>query len=289
MTKRATLKRAIAAPDLLVAPGAYDGLTARLVEQAGFQAVYMTGAGTAAAHGFPDYGLVTAGEMVANAGRMVDCTTIPLIADADTGYGNELNVTRTVRDFERAGVAAIHIEDQVAPKRCGHLDGKQVIARDDFAGKIHAAVQARRDPDFVIIARTDARAVADLDEAVARANAALAAGADMVFVEAIPDLAELALVPLRVNGPCLLNVVPGGKTPHVDASTAQAMGYAMAICPGVLLMAVLTAADDALAGLKASGLPVAAPMTPAVAEIFRRFGAGEWDALRRRYASGAAA
>lgn len=289
MTKRAALKRAIAAPDLLVAPGAYDGLTARLVEQAGFQAVYMTGAGTAAAHGFPDYGLVTAGEMVANAGRMADCTTIPLIADADTGYGNELNVTRTVRDFERAGVAAIHIEDQVAPKRCGHLDGKQVIARDDFAGKIHAAVQARRDPDFVIIARTDARAVADLDEAVARANAALAAGADMVFVEAIPDLAELALVPLRVNGPCLLNVVPGGKTPHVDAAAAQAMGYAMAICPGVLLMAVLAAADDALAGLKATGLPVAAPMTPAVADVFRRFGAGEWDALRRSYASGAAA
>ncbi|MGV0758964.1 oxaloacetate decarboxylase [Tistrella mobilis] len=287
MTKRAALRHLIAAPELLVAPGAWDGLTARLVEQAGFQAVYMTGAGTAAAHGFPDYGLVTGTEMAANAGRMADCTTIPLIADADTGYGNELNVTRSVRDYERAGVAALHIEDQVAPKRCGHLDGKQVIPADEFAGKIRAAAQARRDPDLVIIARTDARAVADLDEAVARANAALDAGADLIFVEAIPEMAELAAVPQRVHGPCLLNVVPGGKTPPVDLRTAQAMGYAMAICPGVLLTAVLAAGDRALADLKAAGLPTDRP-DAGVVEVFRRFGSGEWDALRRGYAGTAA-
>ena len=287
MTKRAALRHLIAAPELLVAPGAWDGLTARLVEQAGFQAVYMTGAGTAAAHGFPDYGLVTGTEMAANAGRMADCTTIPLIADADTGYGNELNVTRTVRDYERAGVAALHIEDQVAPKRCGHLDGKQVIPTEEFAGKIRAAVQARRDPDLVIIARTDARAVADLDEAVARANAAVEAGADLIFVEAIPEMAELAAVPQRVHGPCLLNVVPGGKTPPVDLGAAQAMGYAMAICPAVLLTTVLAAGDRALADLKAMGLPTDRPAA-GVVEAFRRFGSGDWDALRRDYAGTAA-
>src|SRR4051812_14473270 len=169
---------------MVVAPGAYDCITAKLVEQAGFTAVYMTGAGTAATLGYPDFGLVTMSEMVANAGRIATAVALPVIADADTGYGNELNVVRTVRAYEAAGVAGIHIEDQGFPKKCGHLDDKEIVPREDWLAKIRAAAQSRRDPDFLVIARTDSRAVAGLDEAITRANAALAAGADMAFVEA---------------------------------------------------------------------------------------------------------
>jgi len=284
ITSASRLRRLFAREPLVVAPGAYDGLTTRLVEQAGFEAVYMTGAGTAAAHGYPDYGLLTGSEMADNAAFMAASASIPVIADADTGYGNELNVTRTVRDFERAGVAAIHIEDQVAPKRCGHLDGKEVIARDAFVGKISAAIAAKRDRDFIIIARTDARGVADLDEAIARANLALDAGADMAFVEAVQTLEEMAAVPSRVQGMCLLNVVPGGKTPTVSHEDARSMGYRLAICPGVLLRAIVPAADAALQALKQSGLPMRTGSEVAIADSFRRFGAAEWDALRREYA-----
>jgi len=285
MTSARRFRELLRSQHLVVAPGAYDGMTTRLVDQAGFDAVYMTGAGTAAAHGYPDYGLITASEMVANASRMANATSLPIIADADTGYGNELNVTRTVRDFEKAGVAAIHIEDQLSPKRCGHLDGKQVIPADEFASKIAAAVAARRDPDFLIIARTDARAIVGLDEAIARANAALDAGADMAFVEAAQSVDELAEITRRVHGPCLLNVVPGGKTPTLSYEDARQMGYRLALCPGVLLRTFVSAADEALAALKKSGLPTAGVGGDApVSATFQRFGAGEWDALRERFA-----
>ena len=176
---------------MVVAPGAYDCITAKLIAQAGFDAVYMTGAGTAATLGYPDFGLVTMSEMVANAGRIAAAVDLPVIADADTGYGNELNVIRTVREYERAGVAGIHIEDQGFPKKCGHLDDKQIIPREDWLAKIRAAAASRHDRDFLIIARTDARAVAGFDEAVARANAALAAGAEMAFVEAPQTLEDV--------------------------------------------------------------------------------------------------
>src|SRR5438132_2516533 len=164
---------------MVVAPGAYDCITAKLIEQAGFSAVYMTGAGTAATLGYPDFGLVTMSEMVANAGRIAAAIDLPVIADADTGYGNELNTVRTVREYETAGVAGIHIEDQGFPKKCGHLDDKEIVPREDWLAKIRAAAQSRRSPDFLVIARTDSRAVAGFDEAIVRANAALAAGADM--------------------------------------------------------------------------------------------------------------
>jgi len=284
LSRSAELRALMRREPLVVAPGAYDGLTARLVEQAGFDAVYMTGAGTSMAHGFPDYGLLTANEMVDNAAYMAAAINVPLIADADTGYGNELNVTRAVRDFERAGVSAIHIEDQVSPKKCGHLDGKQVITPEEFAGKIAAAVAAKRDRDFMIVARTDARAVTGLDDAVDRANRAMAAGADMIFLEAVQSLEELAAVPKRVNGPCLLNVVAGGKTPIVSFEDARALGYRLAICPSVVLRAVIPAADAALRSLKASGLPIATENELSPSEGFRRMGATEWDALRRDYA-----
>src|SRR5439155_370526 len=169
-----------------------------------------------------------------------------------TGYGNELNVTRTVREFEARGVAAIHIEDQVAPKRCGHLDGKLVISREEFVSKIRAAVEGRRTKEFVIIARTDARGMMSLDEAIWRANAALEAGADMAFVEATQTREEAAAVPKRVHGPCLLNVVPGGRTPVFDMREAEAMGYKLAILPGLMLKAAIEAGDAALAEVKAT-------------------------------------
>ena len=248
----ATLRELLAAPGMLIAPGAYDAIGARLIEQAGFSAVYMTGAGTSAARGSPDFGLLDMGEMVANAATMGRAIGVPLIADADTGYGNELNVTRTVREYESRGVAAIHIEDQVSPKRCGHLDGKEVISRRDFVSKIRAAVEARRSKEFVIIARTDARAMLSLDEAVWRGNAALEAGADMAFIEATQTLDEVAAVPRRVQGPCLLNVVPGGRTPIFDLDEAEAMGYKLAILPGLMLKAAIEAGDAALAELKAT-------------------------------------
>ena len=269
--------------DIVIAPGAYDGITARLIEQAGFPAVYMTGAGTSMARGFPDFGLLGMSEMVENAAVLARSVDVPVISDADTGYGNELNVTRTVREFEARNVAAIHIEDQVSPKRCGHLDGKEIIEEAAFISKIRAAVAARRDPDFVIIARTDARAVTNFDDAISRVNAALSAGADMAFVEAVETYEELAEVPRRVAGSCLLNVVPGGKTPKIDMTDAQALGYRMAIFPGVLLASTIVAADQALQGLKENGLPNAIPLGGSVMDTFRRFGADEWNELRLKF------
>jgi 2-methylisocitrate lyase-like PEP mutase family enzyme len=278
------LREQLATPGLLVVPGAYDALGARLIEQAGFGAVYMTGAGTSAARGYPDFGLLTLTEMADNAAVMARSIGVPLIADADTGYGNELNVTRTVREYESRGVAALHIEDQVAPKRCGHLDGKEVVSRDEFVSKIRAAVEARRGKDLVIIARTDARAMLGFEEAVCRANAALDAGADMAFVEAMQSLEEVADVPRRVHGPCLLNMVPGGRTPLNDLREAEALGYKLALLPGLLLLATIDACDAALAELGRNHI---AP-TPAagVAQTFRRVGSEEWDALRERFNAG---
>jgi len=279
MTPSAVLRTMLARGGLITAPGAYDGLTARLVQAAGFEAVYMTGAGTSAAYGYPDYGLLTMSEMVENAARMSRSVDIPVIADADTGYGNEVNVTRTVREFETRRVAAIHIEDQVSPKRCGHLVGKEVISREEYLAKIRAAVAARRDPDFVLIARTDARSVMGLDEAIARARGALDAGADMAFVEAPETLEEMAAIPARVGGPCLLNMVPGGRTPLVSPEEAEQMGFRLIIHPGLALLAVVAGVDAALVGLKAGGRPQKMDGSTLTA-FYERLGSREWDAIR---------
>ncbi len=283
MTPTAKLRALLASDEMLVAPGAYDAITARMIAQAGFSAVYMTGAGTAATLGYPDYGLVTMTEMVDNAARLARAVDVPVIADADTGYGNELNVIRTVQEHERAGTAGIHIEDQVSPKKCGHLDDKQIVPREDWTAKIRAACAARRDPNFLIIARTDSRAMAGFDEAVARSKAALAAGADMVFLEAPQTMEEIAAVPKLVGGACLLNVVRGGKTPEIDLPTAQAMGYKLAIVPGLLFKAVMGACDAALAGLKTQQRhPVLNPDLT-VRQAFARMGAEQWDAYRTMF------
>ena len=283
MSQPARFRELLRRDGMIAAPGAYDCITARLIERAGFDAVYMTGAGTAATLGYPDFGLVTMSEMVANAGRIAASVALPVIADADTGYGNELNVVRTVREYEAVGVAGIHIEDQGFPKKCGHLDDKEIVPREDWLAKIRAAAEARRDPDFLVIARTDSRAIAGFDEAIARANAALAAGADMAFVEAPQTLGEVAQVPRLVRGPCLLNVVRGGKTPDLDLGQAERMGYKLAIVPGLLIKSVVGICEQALAELAAKRRhpPLCREMT--VREVFQLMGADEWDARRTRY------
>ena len=283
MSAGARLRELLDGPELVVAPGAYDCLTARIVQDGGFPVVYMTGAGTAASLGYPDYGLLTMSEMALNARRIAAAVDVPVIADADTGFGNELNVVRTVREYTAAGIAALHIEDQVFPKRCGHLDHKQVIGAEAFISKVRAAAEQRPDPALVLIARTDARAVLGFDEAVERANRALEAGADVAFVEAPQTLEELAEIPRRVEGPCLLNIVAGGRTPDVSLQEAAELDYRLVIVPVLLLAAVLAAADAALGGLAATGRhPDAVPVI-GVEQIFKRAGAERWDSVRARY------
>jgi 2-methylisocitrate lyase-like PEP mutase family enzyme len=268
---------------LTIAPGAYDCITARSIAQAGFGAVYMTGAGTAATLGYPDYGLLTMSEMADNAGRIAASVDVPVIADADTGYGNELNATRTVREYERRGVAGLHIEDQGFPKKCGHLENKAIVSLDDYLAKIRAAVAAKRDPDFFIIARTDSRAVLGFEEAVRRANAALAVGADMAFVEAPQTMEEVAAVPRLVKGPCLLNVVWRGKTPEIAFGEAERMGYRLAIVPGLLFKAVIGVCDAMLSELRSTDRHPVPMNSMTVREAFRRVGADEWDAVSDRF------
>src|SRR6201998_509684 len=212
MESRIALRRLIARAGYTMVPGAYDTLTARLVERAGFAAVYLTGGGYSRANGYPDLGLLTLSENVRFIGLTVEAIGIPVIADADTGYGNAINVIRTVREYEKSGVAAFHIEDQVSPKKCGHYEGKEVISTAEMVGKIHAAVDTRQDPDLVIIARSDARAVEGLHAAIDRVNAYLEAGADVGFVEAPQNIEELRIVGRSLRGRALVNFCEGGKT-----------------------------------------------------------------------------
>jgi 2-methylisocitrate lyase-like PEP mutase family enzyme len=276
------LRQLLRGPELVVAPGCYDAITARLVDRAGFPAVYMSGAATAASLGYPDYGLITMSEMVERAAVLVRSVSIPVISDADTGYGNELNVTRTVREFEARGVAGIHIEDQVSPKRCGHLENKELISRDEYVSKIRAAVAARQDPDFVIIARSDARAVNGFEDSIARVNAALEAGADIAFVESPTTADEVAAIPRLVKGDCLLNIVQGGKTPVFPFSRVRELGYRLAIVPGALLVPSIAAGETALGDLRRTGTVTETAANLTVREVFRRFGADEWDAVRAK-------
>lgn len=277
------LRELLNAGGMIRAPGVYDAITGKLAEQAGFPCLYMTGAGTAMSRGYPDFGLLTLTEMAANASMIARAVAVPVIADADTGYGNELNVTRTVREYERGGVAGLHIEDQVMPKRCGHLDGKEVVSRAEFVAKIRAAVAARADPDFVVIARTDARTGEGLDEAVSRVNAALEAGADVAFIEAAATMDEVAAIPGLVHGPCLLNIVVAGKTPDIGLGDAEAMGYRLAIMPSLLLSTVMNACDAVLQTVRTTDRPPSSVGQMRVADRFRRFGADDWDSLRTRF------
>ena len=244
----------------IVAPGAFDALSARLVEEAGFPAVYMTGFGTSAALiGRPDVGLLTMTEMAASARRIADCVDIPVIADADTGYGNPLNVIRTVGAYEAAGVAGIHIEDQVAPKKCGHMEGKQVIPPEEMAQKIRAAVEARSEPEFVIIARTDARAVEGLERALQRGRMYREAGADALFIEALTSEAEAEEAVRAFPGvPLLFNWAEGGKTPPISLDRLQELGYRIVIFPLSTLLAATGAMRRILQEIAQAGTPAAA-------------------------------
>ena len=241
----------------MLAPGVYDALGARIVEEAGFAAVYMTGFGTAASMlGRPDIGLLTMSEMVDNASRIVNATSLPVIADADTGYGNPINVIRTVQAYERAGVAGIHIEDQVSPKRCGHMEGKQVIPAADMVAKVRAAVEARRSEDFVLIARTDAVAVEGLRGAIERAKRYRAAGADVLFVEAPVSVEDIETVGRELAGtPLLFNWAQGGKTPPVPYERLGELGFRILIFPLITLLAATQAMRQALPGIRRAGPP----------------------------------
>ncbi len=281
MTSAERLRKTLQQRDLIIAPGAFDCLSAKAVEIAGFPALYMTGMGTSASRlGLPDYGLATMTEMVANAHAISAAVQVPVIADADTGYGNELNMTRTIHEYERSGAAGVHIEDQVFPKKCGHLGGKQVIPRQEYISKISAAVAARSNPDFVIIARTDANAVLGFDEAIARANAALDVGADLALVEAPESLHQLVAVPQRVHGPCVLNVLIGGKSPLATLSEVEEMGYRMTLLSDAMLGAAVHAYDAMMETVKRTTETLRFERRFTPRELFERLGSERWDALR---------
>ena len=249
-----TLRRLLREPGLIMAPGAYDCLTATIIERAGFPAVYMTGAGTSVARlGYPDLALATMSEMIANAADIAAAVQVPVIADADTGYGGILNIQRTIGQYQRAGVAAVHLEDQEFPKRCGHLDNKRVIPTEDMVGKIRAAVDARTDDDFVIIVRTDALAVTDWDDTMRRCEAYTKAGADALFVEALrsPEEAERAARSLEL--PLLYNFVETGKSPLLSADELERLGFKLVIYPASALLTVSRVVGDLMAELKAKG------------------------------------
>ena len=253
MKKKNRLKELIQGPEILVAPGAYDALSAKLIEAVGFEAVYMSGFATAASSfGLPDIGLLTMTEMAANAKRMADAVSVPVIADADTGYGNHLNVVRTMEEYEKAGIAGIQIEDQIAPKKCGHMEGHKLISVEEMTAKIRAAVNVRKDKDMVLIARTDAISAEGFDEAIQRGNIYREEGADVLFIEAPTSVEQLERIPKVVNGPVLVNVAP--KTPYMHVKKYEEMGYAMAIYPPISITTAYAAIRDVLKELKKDGM-----------------------------------
>jgi 2-methylisocitrate lyase-like PEP mutase family enzyme len=251
MNPRRRLHELVSRKQAVVVPGAYDCVSARLVERAGFQAVYMTGYGTSASRlGLPDLGFAGLSDMADHARNMASAVSIPLIADADTGYGNALNVRRTVRMYETAGVAALHLEDQILPKRCGHLAGKQVVPLEEFSQKIRAAVEVRTDPDLLIIARTDAIGVTGFDDALRRGEAAVQAGADILFVEAPTSEQQIETVARTFDTPLLFNYAPGGRSPLLPFKRLRELEYAIILLPVDTLFVAVKAIQGFLAGVK---------------------------------------
>jgi 2-methylisocitrate lyase-like PEP mutase family enzyme len=285
MNSRQVLKQFFKRDRLLVAPGCFDGLSARLVEEAGFEAAYLSGGALARSMGIPDIGLVTMSEVIERAAQVVAAVKIPIIADADTGYGNAVNLVRTIREFERTGVAAIHIEDQITPKRCGHLDGKEVIPLAEMENKLQAALASRNDPDFLIIARTDARGVHGFDDAITRGRAFAKLGVDAIFVEAPQSEAELEGIPRALpDVPLLVNVFKGGKTPMLPVERLQQMGYRIAIYPSETQRAAIHAMRQALGLLKREG--TTEKMDDALTTFKERdkvVGLDEWQRLEKQY------
>ena len=282
----APLRELLAGPEPVLAPGAYDALSARLVEHAGFPAVYMTGFGASASLlGRPDVGLLSFGEMAGHARRLVQAVHVPVIADADDGYGNPLNVMRTVREYAAAGVAALHIEDQVAPKRCGHMEGKDVIDAAEMVEKVRAAVEARGADGPLIIGRTDARAVHGLDAALERARRYREAGADALFVEAPESENEIEAVAAAFpDVPLVFNWIDGGKTPGLPLDRLRELGFALVIFPLTTLLAASRAVADALARIREDGTPSALDV-PEFDAFTDMIGLPEVRALEARFAA----
>lgn len=283
---RRHLRSRLASGRLLVVPGAANALTARLIEEAGFEAVYVTGAGLANSFlGAPDIGLLALPEVAAQVAAMREAVELPLIVDADTGFGNAVNVWHTVRTLERAGADAIQLEDQTFPKRCGHFEGKSVIAVEEMVQKIGAAVAARRDPELLIIARTDAAAVHGIDAACARARAYRAAGADVLFVEGPRSVEEIERVSAAINAPKLLNVVEGGVTPQLPHARLQELGFAIVLYANLPLLAAIRATRDVLRHLREGGDPPTRPPVATWAERQELVRKPTFDELERRFAS----
>lgn len=282
-TPAARLRAMIRSGRMVIAPGVYDGVSANLVVRAGFEAAYMSGGSTAVAlTGMPDLGLTTMTEMADQVGRLAAVMPVPMIADADTGFGGPLHAQRTIRAYERAGAAALHLEDQEFPKRCGHLQGKKLVPAGEFVAKLEAVVDARTDPDFMIIARTDAIAVAGFDEAVRRAKLYVAAGADMVFFEAPQSLEQIEQGPSRVDAPVMFNSLPSSAvTPEVPMEQLEQWGYAVTIAPAACLAPHMAAVQAALLELRATGREI--PPAVSLQEMFNLVGLRDLLALSERY------
>lgn len=285
MRKTTQLKALIEAPELLVMPGAYDALSAMLIEDAGFQAVQVSGFGLAASHlGLPDIGILGFREMLDRTRVLVEAVTIPVMADGDTGFGDAPTAWHVVRAFEAAGAAGINLEDQVSPKRCGHFTGKAVIGMEEMIGKVRAAVDARQDEDFVINARTDALQPLGVDEAIARGNAYADAGATLIFVDGIETREEVARVIAEIDAPVSINMVEGGRTPLFTFAELQELGAARVSCPVTTILAAMKGVQEALSALKATGAPGSNPdLLAGFGEIKDRLGTPRFDALGTKF------
>ena len=279
------LRELIDSPGIVVAPGIYDGVSARLVERAGFECAYMTGGGTAATLlGQPDLGLTSLAEMVSHVHRLSSCISLPIIADADTGFGNPLNAVRTVREYEWAGVAGMHIEDQAFPKKCGHLASKTVVSPEEFEAKIRACAEHRLDQDFVLIARTDARGPNGLDDAIDRANRYARAGADMIFVEAPQSEDEIATIAEDVDAPLLINMAGANSlTPSMSAKELDDLGYKVVIFPAASLFPAVRAIEESLLELKATGMDPAGEDALSPMEFFSIVGIEWWQDIDQKF------
>jgi carboxyvinyl-carboxyphosphonate phosphorylmutase len=283
MKPSTSFRRLLSQPGLIVAPGAYDGLSAKLIEQAGFDVVYATGGGISRSCGYPDIGLLTMTEVLMQLRWIVEATSRPVIGDCDTGYGNAINVIRAVREFERIGVAAFHLEDQVTPKRCGHYEGKEVVSCEEMCKKLEAALEARTDPDLVVIARTDARATHGLDNAIHRGREYAKVGADMIFVEAPRDRDELKRIADAIDRPLVANMVKGGKTPLLSAAELEALGYKLAIFASDVQRAAIYGMREVLKVMKRDGTPEPFTQTIDFPERDTIIGIAEVQQLEERF------
>ena len=285
MTPAAQLRHLMQADRIVIAPGVYDGLSARIAAAAGFSALYCSGGAVARSTGVPDLGLLSMTEVLARLREVVDASSLPVIADADTGYGNAVNVVRTVREFERVGAAAIHLEDQVSPKKCGHYAGQELISAEEMVQKLRAALDARR--DMLIIARTDARGRAGVDEALRRARLYAETGVDVVFVEAPVSREEIATIAREVPAPLLINMFEGGRTPLMPADELSRLGYRVMIVPSDLQRAAIKAMQVVAAALVRDGSSAAVrDQLASFAEREEVVDLESWTNLEARYAHG---